>query len=140
MSGEETKKDGQEANERRAGQERRDRIQRKHPELRQDQRRQTCACGAKMNRVEKEIEGLKGTKFAAYECPKCGRVSYIETQAMKMSRLLTTRPVTKKLLSLNQSLGVVLPKEITEALAMHKGQEVEISVEGINKIVIRVIE
>lgn len=140
MSEADSKKDSKEASERRAGQERREQLIPQPKEQRQDQRRQTCVCGTKMTRVEKEVEGLKGVKFTAYECHKCGRVNYIETLPMKMSRLLTTRPITKKLLFLNQSLAVVLPKEITVALEMHKGQEVEISVEGINKIVIRTLE
>lgn len=129
-----------EENERRSTLERRRNYEPRIEDKRQDQRRQNCVCGTKMVRTEKEVEGMKGVKFAAYECPKCGRINYIETKPMKMSRMLTARPIIKKLLNLNQSLGVVLPKEITVDFNLRKGQEVEISVEGINKIVIRIKE
>lgn len=131
------KEPNQDESERRSTLERRRYYEPRIEDKRQDQRRQNCVCGTKMVRTEKEVEGMKGAKYLAYECPKCGRTNYIETMTMKMSRMLTARPIIKKLLHLNQSLGVVLPKEITVDFNLHKGQEVEISVEGINKIVMR---
>jgi hypothetical protein len=122
--------------ERRLLDERRMKLKKPGKDKRQDQRRRVCTvCGHKMVPGQKELEGAPGTKYAALICEHCGNYKFIETVATRTAKVLSIEPAKKKLIRIGKyNLGVTFPTAMTNALGVYETVDVEIKVEGLNKI------
>ncbi len=99
-----------------------------------------CACGKTAKYVKHlkfNNEGIDGWK-----CDSCGEVYYNPEKAEKILLLnkLRKHKYHLKLSQVKSNLILRIPKEVGEALNLHKGEEVEFSLRDNDEIVINPLE
>lgn len=95
-----------------------------------------CKCG----KIAKYVKHLKfnGYDIDGWKCGSCKEIYYNPEKAEKILLLnkLKKQRFHLKLSKVKSNLILRIPKEVSEALNLHKGEEVEFSLKDINEIVI----
>jgi hypothetical protein len=95
-----------------------------------------CACG----KTARYVENLRfnSYKLDGWKCPSCGEVYYNPDKEQKILLLnkLRKQKFRMKLNQVRSNLIIRIPKEVGDALNLHKDEEVEFSIDGNDKIMI----
>jgi len=96
-----------------------------------------CKCG----KTAKPARHLKfnGYDIDGWKCESCGEIYYDPAKAEKILLLnnLKKRMFHLKLSQVKSNLILRIPKEVSEALGLRKGEEIEFRLKDTNEIVIR---
>lgn len=92
-----------------------------------------------MQKQEIELPGSKQITFPVMICPKCGRHKYIKTMTFLSTRLAGVEPVVKSLGRTGTNYVILIPREIEKALSINDDTQVELAVEGFNRLTVRVL-
>jgi len=99
-----------------------------------------CVCG----KIAKYVKNLKFNNCVidGWKCGSCGEVYYNPEKAEKILLLnkLKKHKYYLKLSKVKSNLILRIPKEVSEALNLRKGEEVEFSLKDTNDIVIHPLE
>ena len=102
-------------------------------------------CGGKIvhKKMDYSLYGISLGKFPAEVCNKCGEVCFEEEVSRKMTAIAKKKGIwglqaKTKIGQAGTTLDVRLPKKIIDFLDLKKGKEVEIYLEGKNKLVISI--
>jgi hypothetical protein len=107
-------------------------------ERRTSDRRLGCVCGGAMEMKTMKVPGTEIT-FPIQKCPECGRVKFIPTMTFLSTRLADVEPVEKSLTKTTGNFQLLIPKSFERALNLSEDSILELSIEGFDKMVIRVI-
>lgn len=95
-----------------------------------------CKCG----KIAKYVKHLKfnGHDIDGWKCESCKEIYYNPEKAEKILLLnkLKKHKFHLKLSKVRSNLILRIPKEVSEALNLHKGEEVEFSLKDSNEIII----
>jgi hypothetical protein len=99
-----------------------------------------CICG----KIAKYVKHLKFNNYDidGWKCDSCGEVYYSPEKAEKILLLnkLKKHRYNLKLSQVKSNLVLRIPKEVSEALSLRKGGEVEFSLKDSDNIVIHPLE
>lgn len=102
-------------------------------------------CGGKIikKKVPYEIYGIKIGIFPAEVCQKCGEICFDEDVSRKMTKITKEKGlwglgVRTKVGKVGDSLDIRLNKKLVNFIGLKKGEEVTITPESKNKIVINI--
>ena len=99
-----------------------------------------CACG----KIAKYVSHLKfnNNELDGWKCSGCGEIYYNPEKAEKILLLnkLKKQRYHLKLSQVKSNLILRIPKEVSDALKLHKGAEVEFSLKGSKEFVIHPLE
>ncbi len=99
-----------------------------------------CACGKRAN-YKKHLK-FNGYDLDGWVCKSCGEIYYHPEKAERILLLgkLKNRRFHLKLSKVKSNLILRIPKEVGEALDLHKGEEIELGLKDDNTIELKATE
>ncbi len=99
--------------------------------------------GLEKKKIDYKLHGVSLGLFEAEACTKCGEVFFSEETSKKMTKIAKQKGLwglaaRTKIGQSGSTLDIRLPKSIIEFMRLKKGEEVLISPEGRNKLVVEV--
>jgi len=97
-------------------------------------------CKGEMQMREMKIPGVDESTLPVMVCQDCGRRKWIKTEAFLSTRLAqVAEPTVKGLGKGTVNYMLVIPREIERALCIDEKSTVELTVEGFDRLAIKIL-